>query len=33
MIIAGGLTTIFVGDMDAAVQFYTEVLEFKCSRR
>ena len=33
MIISGGMPTIFVGDMDAAVRFYTEALELKLLER
>lgn len=33
MIISGGMPTIFVGDMDAAVRFYTEALGLKLLER
>ena len=33
MIISGGMPTIFVGDLDAAVRFYTEALELKLLER
>ena len=33
MILSGGMPTIFVGDMDAAVRFYTEALELKLLER
>src|SRR2546425_8548688 len=33
MTISGGMPTIFVGDMDAAVRFYTEALGLKLLER